>query len=236
MVGTLGDAVVGRASYSAYRDAPARVDIEFGNGAVVRFGRGADCAVRFGHAPVSDPRVPRIAGRILVAGGRAMVESPVRSSKAERPALRVTSAGRRPQNLAPGAVYAPPGAMFSVHIAGDHDWVVDVVLRPGSRRVGSTMAGTETLGEPLELSARDLAIISAYAQPILVGGLEPGTHAEVGRAVGLSVSTARRSVDVLLDRFYGAGLRVHDSTDGRLALVHAAIDHGLLDAAETVAS
>ncbi len=229
MAQALGDWAVGRVSYSTHRDSAVRAEVEFQNGEVLRFGRGADCEVRFGHAPVRDQRVPRMAGRILVVGERAVVESPERATKAERASLRLTCLGYQPQNIAPGAAYAPPGRIFSVHVAGELDWVLDVVLRSHPGGLSSVSDDTSTAGEVLELSSRDMAVLLAYSRPLLRGGLEPATHSEAGRAVGVSFSTARRSVDTLLDRFYAAGLRIPDARDSRIALVHAAIDHGLLD-------
>lgn len=95
--------------------------------AVAEFGRAAACSIRFGFAPIADVGVPRVAGRLLVTGGRVVVEAP---DAAGRPALELLAAGQPPFLLGAGQVFAPFERSFTVVVHGhQRTWPLVVATR-----------------------------------------------------------------------------------------------------------
>src|SRR5271156_1687914 len=45
------------------------------DGETATFGRGAECRIRFGYAPVPDQGVPRVAGSLVAVNRRIFIES-----------------------------------------------------------------------------------------------------------------------------------------------------------------
>ena len=109
------------------------------DGDVVGFGRGVECPIRFGYAPIQDDVVPRLAGQLVVANQRVFVEG---VDAPGRPAIEIavadgpSGAGRsRRGALTPGvALLRPrPGHRPGVEAHG-HGPGRGAAIAPGVRR------------------------------------------------------------------------------------------------------
>ena len=172
----------GRASV-VVSDGSERESVPLRDGDVVSFGRGSECDLRFGHAPLRDSGVPRLAGWLLVVGGRVCVEAPSMNACGASPvlrhALRVQAPQGRGQNLEPGSVYAPCGSVFEVLVRGTTEWAIDVAIQEVGRSAAGTHGDSMTVGQSLPLTERQWEILRAYAEPVLRGGVDPATHSQV---------------------------------------------------------
>lgn len=223
----------GRVSLRLDPDADERVSVVLHDDTVVPFGRGADCAVRFGHGPTRDGEVRRIAGWFVVAHGRVLVEAAPTTTGATGGADVVTrplllrTASRPDAPILPGWACAPPDRSFTVVVAGNQEWELDVVVEAGEwGQAGGSDAPTGY--QRIDLSDEQWLILRAYARPVLEGQRMPATHDDVAREVHYARPTVRRRLDTIHDRFEVCGVRMPDVPDSRVKVVEGAINHGLL--------
>lgn len=196
------------------------------DGDVVEFGRAAECRIRFGYAPLADIGVPRVAGRLVVGGGRVFVGA---LDVAGRPALEVNTTGRPPVMIAAGDGFAPAGDSFQVTVHGQHRaWRLDVAIRPDLPVDREQSADTPTRTHQLTLSDAQRRIIEAYLSPLRRGRHEPATHREVAERLGCHQNTAREVLYSVWSQLFAAGVPMPDVADKRVAVVEAIRLHRLL--------
>jgi len=189
------------------------------------FGRGGDCVMRFGHAPLGDRRLPRQAGWLVVAGDRLAVESPGRSGLAP---VQVRAADRPPHDLSPGELYSPPSPEFDVVLHGERLWVLHVRTRlPDPRPPDRVPGDTATEPPPLRLSAHERSVLAVYMAPIRAGRSEPATHAQAAEELHYSERKVRGDLYRIWAQMVAAGLPVPDHGDKRIAVTHTALACGL---------
>lgn len=217
-------------SYRIGADQAERCEVQLHDDRTVSFGRGVACDIRIGHAPLCDHEIPRIAGWLVIAHGRVIVEAaaPALADEAERAvrrALLVSAPGGPPVPVAPGAVFAPAASIFTVEVVGaTGTWELDVATR--SRRddaVDDEAAhDARTHGVVIDLTEEQRSILMAYAEPVIAGGVEPATHDQVAARVYMSRSQVRRHLDRLSDEFFQKRLWAPESGDTRVRVVEAA--------------
>jgi hypothetical protein len=199
------------------------------DGDVARFGRGGNCEVRFGYAPVADVGLPREAGRLVVAAQRVFVES---LAEPGRRSMEVSASGRPPMLLGIGEGFAPAEAEFRVVVhGGERAWVLSVVVRR-DRPVVLNGFEPPTRQFELELTAMQRRVVRAYVEPFRRGRLEPATHREVGAALAYHPNTAREALYEVWARMFAAGIPMPDVADKRVAVVEAVRLHRLFDVEE----
>lgn len=79
----------------------------------VRFGRSAQCEVRFGHQPLADLSVPRMAGAVVAVDGRVGVDN-----LSDKVAFDVKTADGPLETVRPGGLVAPAGDRFEIVFVG----------------------------------------------------------------------------------------------------------------------
>jgi hypothetical protein len=210
-------------------DGPSGADgvlIGGGPALTVPFGRGAQCPVRFGHAPAPDLQLARHCGTFLIAGDRLVIESPPVTGG---PPVRICVQGRPPVDLGPGEAYGPAVVDFEVIVRGEREWAMHVRTRARSAMPLSTdgSADPPTERRPLLLSAHERKVLEAYVAPLRAGRLEPSTHAEVAERLAYSVNKTRRDLYGIWQQMVTCGVSVPDYADKRVAVAHAALTHGL---------
>jgi hypothetical protein len=194
----------------------------------VAFGRGGQCAIRFGYAPEPDLRLSRHAGSFILAGERLLVESAPQDGQAP---LEITVPGRPPLALPPGEIYGPDAVEFHVVTRGDRDWALHVRVRSSRAFLP---ADTDMLDDPptvrmtVRLTDHDRQVLGAYSAPLRAGRLEPSTHAEVAKQLSYSTNKVRGDLYRIWQEMVASGLAVPDYTDKRVAVARAAIDHRLV--------
>jgi hypothetical protein len=240
----------GRLSYRVGSEQAERCEIALEDDSTVSFGRGDQCDIRIGHAPIRDVEVPRVAGWLVVAHGRVIVEaapmpqlSEVRSDQGEaqavRRALQVSASGGPPVPIAAGSAYSPAVSVFTVEVTGaTQTWELDIV----ARSLADDLSGTDafephTHGVVIDLTDEQREVLLAYAEPVLAGGVEPATHDQVAARVYMSRSQVRRHLERLSDEFYDKRLWSPESGDTRVRVVEAARhNHLLAESARRLAS
>lgn len=196
------------------------------DGEIVQFGRSAECPIRFAYAPLVDAGVPRVAGRLILAGGRVFVEA---SDAAGRPALEVVASGRPPVLLAAGDGFAPAESQFRIIVHGQSaTWPLDVAAAARSTTSSSDAGEVPTARHSLELTDAQRRVIEAYIAPLQRGRLEPATHREVAERLGLHQNTAREVLYSVWSSLFSAGIPMPDVADKRVAVVEAIRLHRLL--------
>ncbi len=195
------------------------------DGEVVDFGRDGSCAVRFAYAPVADQGVARVAGRLLVAGGRVFVES--RGAQGHR-ALEVRADGSPVVQLGHGEGFSPRSSSFEVLVHGDRAWRLQVDVRHAAHEGADDSNDPPTNRLTLELTPAQRRVLEAYSAPVLRGRLEPATHNEVAGTLDLHANTVREALYEVYARMFTAGIPMPDVTDKRVAVVEAARLHGLV--------
>jgi hypothetical protein len=183
------------------------------------FGRGGRCDMRFAFAPRVDRAVPRIAGSLLLAGGRRLAVE-CSAERGHRP-LQVMTAGGVPVTVALGEVYAPAANEFDVVVSGDTKWVVSVRVRDlnGPYPIPDRSTDTRTRRIALDLSDHDRSLIEAYLEPMRAGGPEPASHADVAARLAYSPSKVRHDLYDIWARMAAAGFPIQDGTDKRSAVL-----------------
>lgn len=237
------DSLRGRLSYRIGHDQSERCEVPLYDDTTMSFGRGEHCAVRFGHAPRRDWEIPRVAGWLIMAHGRVIVEAaPMPAARVTagpfdgepqsvRRALQVTAAsGGPPVPVAAGSAFSPDEPVFTVEVFGATDtWELDIVARsraddPDHHEPSEPL----THGVVIDLTDEQRRVLLAYAEPVLAGGVEPATHDQVAAKVFMSRSQVRRHLDRLSDEFFSKRLWSPGSGDTRVRVVEAARHNHIL--------
>lgn len=194
----------------------------------LRFGRSSTCEVRFGHQPLFDQVVPRVAGHLVDVGrGRIGVEN-----LSDRVAFDVKTPDGPLEAVRPGALLSPTGLRFQIHVIGQrqrHVLQVHLCDAPVAVDLGRRKGvGTEaaTCIDP-ELTERQWDILDLYALPLRAGGTVPSTHGEVAHQLHWSLSLVRVECHEIWSEFVLAGVPMRDFPDKRDAIVDAAVRHQL---------
>lgn len=197
------------------------------DGDVVQFGRGSECALRFGYAPTPDHGVPRVAGCLLASNQRVFVES---SSQPGHRALAVRSVDGVTVQIPVGEGHSPRENRFDVLVPGDAEpWKLGVTVRPAARAITTTPSlDPPTRRHTLELTDSQRAVLVAYFEPITKGRLEPATHRQVAAALNYHPNTVREVLYDIWALMFAEQIPMPDVADKRIAVVEAARVHGLL--------
>jgi len=187
-------------------------------------GRGSECDVRFGYAPVPDEGLPRVAGRLVVAGQRVIVES---TTQPGHRAMEIsTQEGTRP--LGPGEAFSPRDARFEVLVRGDQVWRLGISVRLGTEMAIANGSDPPTRRFALDLTDRQMAVLRAYCEPPGRTRHEPATHKEVAAALNYHPNTVREVLYDIWAQMFAEQVPMPDVSDKRVAVVEAARVHGLL--------
>lgn len=196
------------------------------DGDVAAFGRGGSCEVRFGYAPIADVGVPRVAGRLVVAGERVFVES---VDVVGRRSLEITAVGRPPVLLGVGDGFAPSESEFRVTVHGEQRaWLLSIAVRRDVADAGGSVWEPPTRSFTLRLTDMQRRVIAAYMEPLRQGRLEPATHREVGVALSYHPNSAREALYEVWAKMFAAGIPMPDVSEKRVAVVEAVRLHRLL--------
>jgi hypothetical protein len=196
------------------------------DGEGVAFGRGAECQVRFGYAPVPDEGVPRVAGNLLAVNRRIFIES---ATQPGHRALELRSTAGTTQ-IAAGEGFSPRDSQFDLFVRGeDSVWKLGVTVRA---TVDSSDVGRSddppTKRFSLDLSESQYAVLVAYCEPPSRGRSEPATHKEVAAALNYHPNTVREILYEIWARMFAQQVPMPDVSDKRVAVVEATRVHGLL--------
>jgi hypothetical protein len=196
-----------------------------GGETAVPFGRGSQCTIRFGHAPMPDLRLARHAGTFLIAGDRLVIESAPLPQNAP---LRICVAGRPPLELPPGEAHGPAAIDYDLVVRGEQEWRLHVRTRiRQSPAPAASAADPPTERRPLKLSPHERKVLDAYVAPLRQGRLEPSTHAEVAERLSYSINKTRRDLYGIWQQMVTCGVAVPDYGDKRVAVAHAALTNHL---------
>lgn len=196
----------------------------------VRFGRSAECEVRFAHQPVADPSVPRVAGAIRAIDGRLGVEN-----LSDKVAFDVKTPDGPLETVRPGALLSPADRHFEIVYQGTgdaHRILVAGEVEP--RPLGPAGAGVPihdgdqppTRIDP-ELTPRQWQILDAYTEPVRKGATAPATHKQVADRLHWAYATVRIECNAIWGAFLLAGVSMREFRDKRDAVVDAAVRHRL---------
>jgi hypothetical protein len=190
------------------------------------FGRGAECRIRFGYAPVPDEGVPRVAGSLLAVNGRIFIES---ATQPGHRALELRTNGATTQ-IAAGEGFSPRDSQFDLFVRGeDSVWRLGVTVREMVESlVGQSFDDPPTKRFSLELSDSQYAVLAAYCEPPSRGRSEPATHKEVAAALNYHPNTVREILYEIWARMFAQQVPMPDVSDKRVAVVEATRVHGLL--------
>jgi len=197
------------------------------DGDCVSFGRGGECDVRFGYAPLADRGVPRRAGSLVAANQRVFVES---EAEPGHRALTLREPDGSVFQLGVGEGHAPRGPRFEVLVPGESTvWKLSVTVRDARVRPTAADRGDlPTYRHELVLTDLQRRVLDAYAEPIRHGRMEPATHREVATVLHYHPNTVREVVYDIWAAMFAAQLPMPDVSDKRVAVVEAARTHGLL--------
>jgi hypothetical protein len=196
------------------------------DGEVAEFGRGGECGVRFGYAPLADVGVPRVAGRFVVASARVFVES---VDVAGRRSLEIVTVGRPPLLLGVGDGFAPSEPEFRVMVHGEQQaWALSVVVRRDTPDASRSGWEPPTRSFELQLTDMQRRVVGAYIEPLHHGRMEPATHREVASALSYHPNSAREALYEVWAKLFAAGIPMPDVSDKRVAVVEAVRLHRLL--------
>jgi hypothetical protein len=199
------------------------------DGEIAEFGRGGSCRIRFAFAPVSDEAVPRVAGRLVIAGDRVFIEA---TDAARRPSIQVMVKGRPTVMVAVGDGFSPAEPEFQVGVPGSIAvWCFLVRVRR-ERHAPAPDGSTATRSYEVQFSDRQRRILGEYVKPLTRGHWEPATHREVGVATGLHPNTCREALYDAWSLLFAAGVPLPDISDKRLAVAEALRLHRLLPDAD----
>jgi hypothetical protein len=196
------------------------------DGESARFGRGMECEIRFGYAPVSDEGVPRVAGTLLAANRRIFVES---ANQPGRRTIEIRSVSGTDQ-LPAGEGFSPRDSHFDLFVRGENSaWKLAVRFRTNSESAAAERsADPPTKRLSLELSEKQYAVLAAYCEPPNRGQSEPATHKEAAAALNYHPNTVREILYEIWALMIELQVPMPDVTDKRIAVVEAARLHGLL--------
>jgi hypothetical protein len=196
-------------------------------GDYVAFGRGAECRLRFAHAPQPDRNVPRVAGHLVVSEGRVFVES---SGTVGHRALEVRSSGGSVR-LPIGEGHSPREPQFQIIVPGSvQAWTLAVTVQQGMTHRGASMDDPPTRRYVLDLTVTQQRVLAAYCAPLTRGRAEPATHKEVAAALSYHPNTVREVLYEIWAKMFEQGIPMPEVTDKRSAVVEATRIHGLLPA------
>jgi hypothetical protein len=190
------------------------------------FGRGLECRIRFGYAPVPDEGVPRIAGTLLAVNHRVFIES---ATQPGHRALELRGPAGTTQ-IAAGEGFSPRDNQFDLLIRGeDSVWKLGVTVRETVESlVASHSDDPPTKRFSLDLTETQYAVLSAYCEPPSRGRSEPATHKEVAAALSYHPNTVREILYEIWARMFAQQVPMPDVSDKRVAVVEATRVHGLL--------
>lgn len=197
------------------------------DGDVARFGRGAECEIRFGYAPRPDRGLPRVAGRLVAANGRVFVES---SGDPSHRALSIRAEGGTIASIGVGEAHSPRESRFEVLVPGDGaPWCLTVTTRdPEAPGAAGDSVDPPTVHYELRLTPLQERVLAAYAEPIRRGAREPATHQQVAAELHYHRNTVRDALYEIYNKMFEAQIPMPDMSDKRFAVVEAARAHGLL--------
>ena len=219
------DDTAGRAAVTY--PAPHGVEsIVLADGDVCDFGRGSGCKIRFAYAPIADPVVPRIAGRIHVTGGRVFVEA---ASEPGSAGLEIRADDLPNRIIGIGEGYAPAVSNFRICVFGHSQaWVMRVATRRQlPQRADHNDMPTKRFS--LKLTPMQRVVVDAYMAPLRRGSSEPATHKEVGAALSYHPNSAREALYQVWEKLFEAGVPMPDTKDKRVAVTEAMRLHRLLE-------
>jgi len=190
------------------------------------FGRGAECQIRFGYAPIPDEGVPRVAGSLLAANHRVFIES---ATQPGHRALELRSADGARQ-ISGGEGFSPRDAHFDLLVRGESSvWKLSVTVRADPQQPTTERSiDPPTKRFSLDLSERQFAVLAAYCEPPSRGRSEPATHKEVAATLNYHPNTVREILYEIWARMFELQVPMPDVSDKRVAVVEAARLHGLL--------
>ena len=196
------------------------------DGGSARFGRGRECQIRFGYAPIPDEGVPRIAGNLLAANRRVFVES---AAQPGHRALELQTSEGITQ-ISAGEGISPRDGQFSIFVRGENSpWKLTVSVRPPIESlIEQHPDDPPTKKFSLELSELQYAVLTAYCEPPGRGRSEPATHKEVAATLNYHPNTVREILYEIWARMFAEQVPMPDVSDKRVAVVEAARVHGLL--------
>jgi hypothetical protein len=200
--------------------------VTLADGESAQFGRGAECKIRFGYAPIPDESVPRIAGSLLAANHRVFVESTGQVGHRTLEVRTPTGMTRIPA----GEGFSPRDRHFDVFILGETSaWKlgVRVCVTEGSEPM-QTSADPPTKRFLLDLNERQRAVLAAYCEPPNRSRSEPATHKEVAAALNYHPNTVREILYEIWAQMLDLQIPMPDVSDKRIAVVEATRLHGLL--------
>jgi hypothetical protein len=196
------------------------------DGDVVGFGRGVECPIRFGYAPIQDDVVPRLAGQLVVANQRVFVEG---VDAPGRPAIEIAVADGPSVPVALGEAHSPRASRFSVHVRGtDQVWKLTVTVRAEEPPSRQAVGGPPTRTYELALTPMQRRVVAAYLEPMQRGRLEPATHREAAASLSYHPNSVREALYDVWSKMFAAGIPIPDISDKRIAVVEAIRIHGLL--------
>lgn len=196
------------------------------DGDSARFGRGTECQIRFGYAPIPDEGVPRVAGNLVAANRRIFIES---AAQPGHRALELQTSDGITQITA-GEGFSPRDREFSIFVRGETTpWKLTVSVRSPTEQLSEQYPhDPPTKKFSLNLSEMQYAVLSAYCEPPGRGRSEPATHKEVGAALNYHPNTVREILYEIWARMFAEQVPMLDVSDKRVAVVEAARVHGLL--------
>lgn len=200
--------------------------VAISDGETVTFGRAASCEVRFAFAPTADEGVPRVAGRLIVAGGRVIIESLPGEG---RRSIEVAADGQPVRMLAVGEAYSPVFGEFKVTVHGEQRaWPLLVAARMPAV-VPPSDDDRSTRRFNVVLTPMQERVLRAYVEPMRRGRLEPATHREAAEALNYHPNSVREALYEVWMRLFAAGVPMPDVNDKRVAVAEAVRLHRLLE-------
>jgi len=196
------------------------------DGDAVWFGRGAECRIRFGYAPVPDEGVPRVAGSLVAVNRRVFIES------ATQPGHRALElrGNEGTTQIAAGEGFSPRDSQFDLLVRGESSvWKLGVTVRESVDSLTAQRSDDPpTKRFSLDLTESQYAVLAAYCEPPSRGRSEPATHKEVAAALNYHPNTVREILYEIWARMFAQQVPMPDVSDKRVAVVEATRVHGLL--------
>jgi hypothetical protein len=200
--------------------------VTLSEGESAQFGRGAECKIRFGYAPIPDDTVPRVAGSLLAANQRVFIES---TGLLGHRTLEVrTPSGTT--RIPAGEAFSPRERHFDVVVLGEQSsWRLGVRVC-ATERTAPEQISTDppTRRFSLDLNEREFAVLTAYCEPPNRSRSEPATHKEVAAALNYHPNTVREILYEIWAQMLELQIPMPDVSDKRIAVVEATRLHGLL--------
>jgi hypothetical protein len=163
---------------------------------VVSFGRGGDCSIRVGHAPVHYDAVPRVWGELTWHRGALDV-----SNVSPKWGLALVPASDGPGaariEIPPGGRGASPLPRFRI-VAHAPEVTIELNVQTAPLRstvlANDSGAGDKPSFVPFTLTSTQKLIGGAVIAPLLKGGPRRGSYSEVARLTHYSERTVREAV------------------------------------------